>query len=89
MPKSLNYYKYYAPYELLEELNKLVTQVKDLFDKSGYCPEEHSKLPLSAELMAAYSAALAAAAASKSGVWCKNVNQNGVANISNIYPDHD
>ena len=86
MPKNLNYYE---QYEFLKDFKKLVTQVNDLFETSGYCPpEEHSKPALTAELMAAFSAALAATA-SKSGVWCKNVNQNGVANNSNIYSDHE
>jgi hypothetical protein len=86
MPKNL---KCHEQYEFPEKLEKFASQIKELFDTPGYCPpEEHSKPALSAKLMAAFSAAIAATA-SKSGVWCQNVNQNGVANNSNIYPDHE
>lgn len=86
MPKNLNCYE---QYEFLEEFKKLVTQAKDLFETAGCCPpEEHSKPAFIAGLMADFSAALAATAA-KSGLWCINVNQNGVANNANTYPDHD
>ncbi|WP_104372262.1 hypothetical protein [Desulfocucumis palustris] len=74
--------------DFLEELTKLVIQINDLFNTSGCGPQEIPDKPaLTAGLMAAFSAALAATA-SKSGVWCKNINQNGVANNSFINSEH-
>jgi hypothetical protein len=76
--------------DFLEELTKLVTQISEHFHTpgSGCCPPEvPGKTALAAEIMTVLSAALAATA-SKTVVWCKNINQNGVANNSFINPDY-
>ncbi|MFZ5642027.1 MAG: hypothetical protein ACOY46_00390 [Bacillota bacterium] len=78
--------KYYVHCEFQDQLNNLLTEVKDLAKSSGYNPPGgHGKSALTPEFMAILAAAMAGAA-SKCGVWCKNVNQNGAANKSNILP---
>jgi hypothetical protein len=74
--------------EFQDQINKLLAQVKNLWETpGGHHPEEYDRLANTAAAMNAFSAVLAATAA-EPGLWCKNVNQNGAANKSNIQPRH-